>query len=191
MGLFGRDDRSTPPPSPAPKVAPSRLPVKPPAQAQVRTDELTVIARGTRVEGKLTASNDVQIAGELKGAAEGAGQLLVAEGARVEAVLHARAVVVAGAVTGDVTADDKIELRPSAVLHGNITAPRVVIHDGAAFEGQVFMQKPEVRKAQPAESPSPGPTPAAQPAPGPQVEVDGEPGHESSGSEHRPGKPKR
>jgi cytoskeletal protein CcmA (bactofilin family) len=183
MGLFGRDDRATPPPSAAPPAAPTRPPVKPQAPGQARADELTVVGRGTRVEGKLTAKNDVQIEGEVKGTVEGAGQVLVAEGSRLEAALHARVLVVAGAVIGDVSADDKIELRPSANLRGNVTAPRVVIQDGATFEGQVFMQKPEARTAQPATSTDAGAPPAAPPPADSRAE--------SSSGEQRPGKPKR
>jgi cytoskeletal protein CcmA (bactofilin family) len=113
------------------------------------------------------ADNDVEIHGEIHGTVEGKGQVLVAEGSKVEAALHARVVVVAGEVVGDVSADDKVELRPSAVLRGNITAPRVVIQDGATFEGQVFMQKPDAKKTSAAAAtaaPAPGAPDAPKPA---------------------------
>ena len=85
----------------------------------------------------------------------------------MEAALHARVVVVAGEVVGDVSADDKIELRASAALRGNITAPRVVIQDGASFEGQVFMQKPDAKKPSAAAAtaaPAPTTAEASKPA---------------------------
>jgi cytoskeletal protein CcmA (bactofilin family) len=56
---------------------------------------------------------------------------------------------VAGTVKGDVLADDKIELKPSANLQGNITAPSILIQEGATFEGQVYMQKPADLKPAP------------------------------------------
>jgi cytoskeletal protein CcmA (bactofilin family) len=183
MGLFGRDDRTTPAPA-HPQTAPARPAPKP--LPQTRSDEVTVIARGTRIEGKLSAGNDVQIEGSLHGAVVGESQVTVAEGAKVEAAVHARAVVVAGGVVGDVSADDRIELKPSAVLRGNITAPRIVIQDGASFEGQVYMQKPERNKA-PGEPPRPGsapdhatPTPDAPATPATPAE--------NGGAAGRPGK---
>ena len=75
------------------------------------------------------------------------GKIFVAESGKVEAKLHARSVVVAGSVKGNITADDKIELRPSAHLNGNITAPRILIQEGASFEGQVNMKSPDTEKA--------------------------------------------
>ena len=159
MGLFGRDDRATPQP-PAPQPAAGRPPAKPQAQPQGRPGEATLVARGSRLEGRLVADNDVEVHGEIYGTIEGKGQVLVAEGSTVEAALHSRVVVVAGKVVGDVSADDKIELRASAALRGNITAPRVVIQDGASFEGQVFMQKPDATKP-PVAADTAAPTPAA------------------------------
>jgi len=54
-------------------------------------------------------------------------------------------VAIAGTVVGDVTADEKIELEPTARVEGNITAPRILIRDGATFKGQVNMKDPERR----------------------------------------------
>lgn len=166
MGLFGRDDRTTPQPA-TPQPAASRPAAKP--QAQPRSGEATFVGQGSRFEGRLVADNDVEVTGELSGTVEGKGQVLVLEGSKVEAVVHARVVVVAGQLVGDVSADEKIELRPSATLQGNITAPRIVIQDGATFEGQVFMQKPE-RKTTPAAAATSTQPPAAVEATKPAVE---------------------
>jgi cytoskeletal protein CcmA (bactofilin family) len=84
----------------------------------------------------------VTVEGELSGNLDAAGHLLVAESGRVDANLHGRNVTIAGKVHGDVTADERIELEPAAEVQGNITAPRILIKDGATFEGQVFMKSP-------------------------------------------------
>jgi cytoskeletal protein CcmA (bactofilin family) len=60
--------------------------------------------------------------------------------------VHGKTVTVAGTVTGDITADDRIELEPSARVDGNITAPRILIQDGATFRGQVNMKEPSKRQ---------------------------------------------
>jgi cytoskeletal protein CcmA (bactofilin family) len=106
-------------------------------------DGTTVIAPPGRVEGLLSSQRDLRIEGELKGTVRANGKVLVAESGAIEATVHGQVVVVAGSVTGDVLADEKIELQPSAVLRGDITAPRILIQEGATFEGQVFMRKPD------------------------------------------------
>jgi len=47
--------------------------------------------------------------------------------------------VVAGKVSGDITATSRIEIRPSAKVVGNLTAPVLVVHEGATFEGHCSM----------------------------------------------------
>jgi len=106
-----------------------------------------VIAQGCRFDGSVSGSGDIQVEGELAGEVASTGNLLVAENGTVRATVHARTVVVAGSVEGDVSADEKIELKPSANLRGNITAPRIMIQDGATFEGQVFMKNPAPKGA--------------------------------------------
>jgi cytoskeletal protein CcmA (bactofilin family) len=138
MGLFGRDDSPQPGP---PAQTPSRtVPAQP-------AGDTTVIARSCEIEGTLTGTGDVTIQGRFKGNVDGSGKLFIAEGGKAEARLHARNIVVAGTVKGDVSADEKIELQPSAQLRGNITAPRILIQEGATFEGQVFMKKPVEKPA--------------------------------------------
>jgi cytoskeletal protein CcmA (bactofilin family) len=150
MGLFGRDDSPQPgPPAPATgRTAPAQL-----------TGDTTVIARSCEIEGVLSGSGDVNIQGRFKGTVKGSGKLLIAEGGHADARLHARNIVVAGTVKGDVSADEKIELQPSAKLHGNITAPRILIQEGATFEGQVFMKKPTDKPGATADSKDIGPAP--------------------------------
>ena len=114
---------------------------KPPAE----TAQRTVIARPTRIEGKLFGSGEVLIDGTFKGEIDGQGKVRVAERGAVEANVHARTVEVAGTISGDVTADERIVLEATASVDGNITAPRILIHDGATFRGQVNMTEPKPR----------------------------------------------
>ena len=83
----------------------------------------------------------------VKGTIDGEGGVTVAEQGRIEATVHGRTVAIAGTVVGDITADEKIELETTARIEGNITAPRILIRDGASFRGQVNMKDPERRPA--------------------------------------------
>ncbi len=155
MGLFGRDDRS----SQAQPTAASPTPAK--AQAatpQPAGSSLTIIAQGCRFDGTVSGPGDIHVQGELSGEVASTGALVVAENGTVRASLHARTVVVAGSVQGDVSADEKIELKPSANLRGNITAPRITIQEGATFEGQVFMKNPSRKGAGKAQDATPPPS---------------------------------
>ncbi len=139
MGLFGRDDRSqatTKPENPSPVTRPATTP------APV-SSETTLIAGSTAIEGTIRGSGDIRIEGRITGTVDVSGRLLIAESGRAKARLHARTVVVSGTVEGDVTADERIELQASATLTGNIVAPAIQIQEGATFEGEVRMAKPD------------------------------------------------
>ncbi len=153
MGLFGKDDRKPGAFQPTPQQTP-----KSPSATPHTSGETTLIGRGARFEGTLTGSADMLIEGQFAGAVDATGRLVVAEQGKVEANLHAKVVVIAGSVTGNVSADERIELQPSATLTGNITAPRIQIQEGATFEGEVRMAAPEKKAtAGPAEALGKGP----------------------------------
>ena len=139
MGIFGRDE-ANPDQQPAqPTTTPSTSPTAPEASNR------TVIARPTTIEGRISGSGEIIVNGTVNGTIDVTGTLKVAEQGRVEAAVHGKIVTIAGTVTGDITADEKIELEASAHVDGNITAPRILIKDGANFKGQVNMKEPERR----------------------------------------------
>ncbi len=146
MGLFGRDDKTPQQKAPAPASQPAARPT-PTATARAGA-QTTVIAVPSHFEGTLTGSAEVTIEGTVKGTVRTEAGVLVAESGTVEAQVHGRSVVVAGTVKGNVTADERIELRPSARLVGDITAPRILIEDGATFEGKVEMKRPPQKDVQ-------------------------------------------
>jgi cytoskeletal protein CcmA (bactofilin family) len=139
MGIFGRDDTT-------PDQQPEQAASKPAAfQPSTSPSDRTVIARPSIVEGTISGSCEIVVNGLVKGAINGAAIVTIAEQGRVEATTHGRIVVVGGTVTGDISADEKIELESSARVDGNITAPRILIKDGASFMGQVNMKEPDGR----------------------------------------------
>ncbi len=136
MGLFGREEQSQGQ-NPTPKEG-FAAPSPPPAGSG---DNQTSIARPTRIEGKVLGSGDLHVEGEIKGSINVTGALVVADSGRIEAKVHARNVTVSGHVRGDISATELIELAPAANVEGNMTASRILIRDGATFEGQVLMKE--------------------------------------------------
>lgn len=139
MGIFGRDEANPDQQPVQTTTRPSTLPTTPEAP------DRTVIARPSKIEGRISGSGEIIVNGLVNGTIDATGTVKVAEQGRVEATVHGKIVMIAGTVTGDITADEKIELETSAHVDGNITAPRILIRDGATFKGQVNMKEPERR----------------------------------------------
>ena len=96
--------------------------------------------KGCVVKGKISFKGSVRIDGEIEGEINSEDNVAIGEGAVISANIKAVSIVVAGVVSGELTASQRIELYPSAQVIGNLTAPRMVIHEGATFEGSCTMQ---------------------------------------------------
>ena len=125
---------AAPQPAPAPRPAPA-----PAAEGRAYLD------RGTKISGKLTFDGPARIDGEVDGEIVAKDSLNIGETAVVTAQIKAASIMVAGKVSGDITGSQKIEIRPSAKVVGNLAAPLLVIQEGALFEGHCSMQ-PEVAR---------------------------------------------
>lgn len=99
----------------------------------------TFIGPNVTIEGTMTGSEPILIEGTVRGKINLGADLRVGSKARVEATVHARNVTVEGKLTGDVSADDRVELVASATVDGNIKAPKIIVAEGAKFRGSVDM----------------------------------------------------
>jgi cytoskeletal protein CcmA (bactofilin family) len=101
---------------------------------------MTHIGKSVIFDGELTCDEDLRIDGRLKGHLNvREGTVTVGEFATLDADIRARQVVVQGTVAGSIAATLRIELTASAKVNGSLTAERVVIADGARFNGGVDM----------------------------------------------------
>jgi cytoskeletal protein CcmA (bactofilin family) len=100
---------------------------------------MTFIGANVTIEGTITGSEPVMIEGTIRGSIDLQSDLRVGTKARIDATVHARNVTVEGRLTGDISADERVELVASAAVEGNIKAPKIVVAEGAKFRGNVDM----------------------------------------------------
>ena len=99
----------------------------------------TVIGSSIVIDGEISGEEAITILGTVKGKVTVAQNVVIEAGATVEADIEGQTVTVSGKVTGNVTAREKLELRPESKMVGNAKAPRIVVADGATFKGNVDM----------------------------------------------------
>ena len=99
----------------------------------------TVIGSSIVIDGEISGEEAITILGTVKGKIAVAQGVVVEAGATVEADIEGQTVTVSGKLTGNVTAREKLELRPESKMVGNAKAPRIVVADGASFKGNVDM----------------------------------------------------
>ena len=154
--MWKRDDAAKPstPASAAPTPAPAQHGNAPqtaestsrPASAgdPQRGQERNVVNIGKSVviKGELNGSEDLTIEGQVEGKIELRQNVLtIGANARIKAQVFAKAVIILGEVTGNVSASEKVDIRDNGSVDGDIAAPRVAIAEGAHFRGSIDMQK--------------------------------------------------
>lgn len=128
---------------PGPSAHPARA--VPPAQASA-APKPAAIGPSITIRGEVSGDEDLLIRGTVEGSVDlGQHAVEVGREGRVKANITGRIVTVEGAVEGDLRAEEQIVLRPSADVKGDITAPRIVLEDGARFRGMVEMGEPTRR----------------------------------------------
>lgn len=106
------------------------------------TGELAHIGKSVFIKGELSGSEDLYVDGEVEGTIELRGHsLTVGPNGRVRAHVHARNVVVQGKVNGNIQASERVDLRASANVTGDITTARIAVEDGAFFKGGLDVQR--------------------------------------------------
>lgn len=101
------------------------------------------IGKGTKISGKLNFGAMVRIEGEVEGEISGS-EMMVAEGAVVNAKITASKLIVAGTVNGDLIAHEVVELLASARAQGTLRTPKLILHEGAIFEGDCKMPRERI-----------------------------------------------
>ncbi len=119
------------------------------------------IGKSVLVRGELSGSEDLYIDGQVEGTIElREHNLTVGPNGRVDANINAKEIILLGSVKGNIRAAERVEIRKSGSLVGDLVAARVIIEDGAYFKGSIDIQKPaEAGPKQPeikrAETPAP------------------------------------
>ncbi|MGH9141603.1 MAG: bactofilin family protein [Vicinamibacterales bacterium] len=96
------------------------------------------VGKALLIQGKITSTENLTIDGRVEGTIElGDHSLTIGAGASVEADLVAQTIVVSGAVKGNILASVKVDLHSTASVTGDITAPVLLMAEGAVVTGKV------------------------------------------------------
>ena len=122
-------------------------------QPEKFNNDVAHIGKSVLVKGELSGSEDLYLDGEVEGSIDlQEHSLTIGPHGRVRANVKARDVVVHGKVDGNVEGTERVELKRSSVLVGDISTQRIVIEDGAFFKGAIDIKKDSPKATQKVES---------------------------------------
>ncbi|MEX2516251.1 MAG: polymer-forming cytoskeletal protein [Gammaproteobacteria bacterium] len=102
--------------------------------------EAAVIGPSIHIDGDLHGDEDLIIEGEVKGAVHlKNNSLTIGSKGKISADIYAHTIYVDGYMNGDLYGSERVSVRKTAQVQGNITSPRVSLEDGARFKGSIEM----------------------------------------------------
>ena len=115
------------------------------------TNSKNILSADVEIKGSIKFQNDLTIDGKVEGEITSSGILTVAQNAEIRGEIKTKSASVYGKVHGNITVEEKCELKSHAVLQGDLKAARLVIEEGATFVGKsevtpnkIATMKPEV-----------------------------------------------
>jgi cytoskeletal protein CcmA (bactofilin family) len=101
--------------------------------------ELNIIGSGTTIEGKIRTQGNIRVDGKMVGELHAAENVAVGLTGEIEGNINGRNVTIGGKIRGNIIAVDKLVFEGKAVVRGDIRAARLVIDEGAVFDGKISM----------------------------------------------------
>ncbi|MGB0122875.1 MAG: polymer-forming cytoskeletal protein [Silvibacterium sp.] len=125
------------------------------------------IGKSVQIYGEVKGSEDLLVDGTIEGTITlSESRLTIGPHAHVQANVSARDVVILGALTGDIIASGRVELRAGCNLKGDIQAGRLSIEENALFSGKVDLTATPAGSSDKASSASSGTAAPSPSAPG-------------------------
>jgi cytoskeletal protein CcmA (bactofilin family) len=130
---------------------------QPQQQQQGKPVTTTAIGKTIVIKGKLKSDEDLIVSGRIEAEIASSKALLVENSGIIKANVRVKSARISGVLVGNITAEERVEIAPDGRMVGDLTAPKIIINDGAAFRGRIDMQTFEEAQV--------APTPQHQPQP--------------------------
>ncbi len=120
----------------------------PPPIGRDAADKLVMnLGKSVMIKGELSGSEDLTLYGRMEGSVKlPEYTLTIGPDADIRAEISAKRVVIMGGVTGNVVAGEKVEIRATGSVTGDIASPRFAIQDGGCMRGKVAMSKGDLKQ---------------------------------------------
>ena len=113
---------------------------KPTQATAVAGGNMANIGKSITLKGDLSGNEDLVIEGHIEGRVDlPSNQLTIGANGSCSAEVHAKTVVVIGKVNGNVIATERIEIQASGLVNGDVSAPKLIVQEGAVVNGSIEM----------------------------------------------------
>ncbi|MBW7907921.1 MAG: polymer-forming cytoskeletal protein [Kiritimatiellae bacterium] len=121
----------------------------------------TIISADVQITGTIKSNGPIRIDGKLEGDLICAADAVIGRNAVIKGGLQVNSVVVEGMIQGNISAKDKIDMKSTAKVHGDIAAKRLAVEDGVTFIGRSEVNPTGAVAGAPAQAPASSQEPPA------------------------------
>jgi cytoskeletal protein CcmA (bactofilin family) len=128
--------------SQTPAAAPARAPQQAAAPVSPTGGQRNILSNDVHIKGSVRFTDDLLVDGRIEGEISSDGALTVAENAHLKAEVSTKSIVIYGKVHGNVTCTERVEIKGSAEMVGDVKAGTISIEPGAIFVGKSEVGNP-------------------------------------------------
>ena len=111
----------------------------------VNETSLNLIVENTEIEGNIKTASSFRVDGKLKGIIECQGSFVLGANGVVEGEVRAQEAIIGGKVIGTLKVKNKLRLEPKSYVSGEIKCSRLIIDEGAVFDGKSLMKNDDLK----------------------------------------------
>jgi cytoskeletal protein CcmA (bactofilin family) len=112
-------------------------------------DQLNRLVQGAELTGNISTSTSIRIDGTIKGNINCGGKLVLGLMGEIIGEVTCSEAEIEGRIEGNLIISDLLYLKASSRIQGDILTPKLIIEDGANFNGSCTMDKTKTSEIQP------------------------------------------
>ncbi len=125
-----------------------------------RIKERALIGASISITGDLSGEEDLVVQGQVSGTVSFSDHsVTIGKQGRAQADVYGKVISVEGEVEGNLFGEDRIVIRESGNVRGDLHAPQVILEEGCKFKGSIDMDAPRGTRPRQAKSEIKGETP--------------------------------
>jgi len=104
-----------------------------------QSPSLNMISEGSKLKGNIQSQNDIRISGKIEGEASSKGKLIITSSGVIDGNVKAADADISGNLIGEIHITNRLTLRKTAKINGNIYTKTLIVEEGAEINGDCKM----------------------------------------------------
>ena len=108
----------------------------------------TIIGSSFSFKGEITGEEDLTVQGQVEGTIDlKKNHVTIGKTGRIKADVYGRSITIEGEVQGNLFGEERIVLRQSGRVRGDMRAPPINLEEGAKFKGSIDMDSKDEKQS--------------------------------------------